>query len=92
MSAVRERLPEVSIPTVPKGGLHLWVELPEGTDDALVAVEAERAGAVVSPGRHWFPAESTGTFLRLSYAGADSETLARGVGILARVLGADAPV
>ena len=88
VSAVRARLPEVSIPAVPEGGLHLWVELPEGTDDALVAAEAERGGAVVSPGRHWFPAEPTGPFLRLSYVGADPETLVRGVEILKGVLGA----
>ena len=86
VSTVRKRLPEVRIPAVPEGGLHLWVELPKGTDDALVVTEAERTGAVVSPGRHWFPAEPTGAFLRLSYVGADSETLVRGVEILRRVL------
>jgi DNA-binding transcriptional MocR family regulator len=86
LSAVRERLPGVGIPAVPAGGLHLWVELPEGADDALVAAEAGRAGAVVSPGRPWFPAEPTGPFLRLSYVGASPEGLARGVGILKGVL------
>jgi hypothetical protein len=44
----------------------------------------------VSPGRHWFPAEPTGPFLRLSYVGAGPGELARGVGILARVPGAGA--
>ena len=86
VSAVRGRLPGVSIPAVPGGGLHLWVGLPEGTDDALVAAEAGRAGAVVSPGGHWFPAEPTGPFLRLSYVGAGPEALARGVEILKGVL------
>jgi DNA-binding transcriptional MocR family regulator len=90
LSAVRERLPGVGIPAVPAGGLHLWLGLPEGADDALVAAEAGRAGAVVSPGRHWFPAEPTGPFLRLSYVGAGPEELARGVGILASVSGAGA--
>jgi DNA-binding transcriptional MocR family regulator len=89
-AAVRERLPGVRF-AVPAGGLHLWVRLPDGTDDALVAAEAGRAGAVVSPGRHWFPAEPTGPFLRLSYVGAGTEGLARGVEILARVLDAGAP-
>ena len=86
VAAVRGRLPRVELPVVPKGGLHLWAGLPEGADDALVAAEAGRAGAVVSPGRHWFPAEPTGPFLRLSYVGADPEGLVRGVGLLARVL------
>lgn len=86
VSALRERLPEVSGWTVPEGGLHLWVRLPEGSDDALVAAEAERSGVVVSPGRHWFPAEPTGPSLRLSYVGAESEALVRGVEILKGVL------
>lgn len=88
VSAVREQLSEVRIAFVPRGGLHLWVRLPEGINDAIVADEAGRAGAVVSPGRHWFPAEPTGAFLRLSHAGAESETLARGVEILKGVLDA----
>jgi DNA-binding transcriptional MocR family regulator len=86
VSALRERLPEVRIPVVPEGGLHLWVRLPEGSDDALVAAEAERSGVVVSPGRHWFPAEPTGPFLRLSHVGVGPEELARGVEILKGVL------
>ena len=90
VGAVRDRLPGVRFAVVPKGGLHLWVGLPDGTDDALVAAEAGRAGAVVSPGRHWFPAEPTAPFLRLSYVGAGAEELARGVAILARVPGAGA--
>ena len=91
IAAVRQRLPGVWFAGVPKGGLHLWIRLPGGTDDALVAAEAERTGTVVSPGRHWFPAEPTGPFLRLSYVGAGPEGLARGVEILARVLDAEAP-
>ena len=86
VAAVRVLLPRVALPVLPKGGLHLWAGLPEGADDALVAAEAGRAGAMVSPGRHWFPAEPTGPFLRLSYVGASPEMLARGVGILKGVL------
>jgi len=86
VAAVRGRLRGVRLPHVPEGGLHLWVGLPDGTDDALVAAEAGRTGAVVSPGRHWFPAEPTGPFLRLSHVGAGPETLARGVEILKGVL------
>jgi len=86
VAAVRGRLRGVRLPHVPEGGLHLWVGLPDGTDDALVAAEAGRTGAVVSPGRHWFPTEPTGPFLRLSHVGAGPETLARGVEILKGVL------
>jgi DNA-binding transcriptional MocR family regulator len=86
VAAVSRLLPRVGLADAPRGGLHLWVGLPEGTDDALVAEEAGRVGVVVSPGRHWFPAEPAGPFLRLSYAGAGREALVTGVETLARVL------
>jgi DNA-binding transcriptional MocR family regulator len=84
---VRERLPGTGLALVPRGGLHLWVRLPDDLDDVAVASEALRAGVVVSPGRRWFPAEPAGPFLRLSYVGAEVETLAEGVSVLARILG-----
>lgn len=90
VEAVCRDIPQARLASVPQGGLHLWLELPEGTDDAEVAREAARAGVLVSPGRHWFPAEPTGSFLRLSYAGADAGVLSEGVSLLARVLDSSA--
>ena len=58
-----------------------------GRAPPIASAEAGRAGAVVSPGRHWFPAEPTGPFLRLSYVGAGAGDIVRGMEILADVLG-----
>lgn len=72
---------------LPRGGLHLWTVLPDGTDDVALAEAALRAGVLVSPGRHYFPAEPAGPRLRLSHASAAGETeLADGVIRLARAL------
>ncbi|RFU40275.1 PLP-dependent aminotransferase family protein [Actinomadura logoneensis] len=71
----------------PDGGMHLWLRLPDGTDDEALAREALLAGVLVAAGRPFFPAEPPGPFLRLSYGVAASEAeLAEGVRRLASVL------
>jgi DNA-binding transcriptional MocR family regulator len=41
---------------------------------------------IISPGRRWFPAEPTGSFLRVSYGCADGPELTRAVEVLARLV------
>lgn len=91
VASVRERLPMARLTLVPDGGLHVWVRLPDELDDGLVAESALRAGVMVSAGRRWFPAEPTGSFLRLSYVGAEPGVLTEGVHLLNRVLEAQTP-
>jgi DNA-binding transcriptional MocR family regulator len=55
--------------TVPSGGLHLWLRLPDGSDEPTITAEAMARELVVYPGRPWFAAEPTGQYLRLSFGG-----------------------
>lgn len=55
---------------LPKGGLNLWVQLPDGTDTAALAARTRQEGVLVAPGSDWFPTESPGSYLRLNYAAA----------------------
>jgi DNA-binding transcriptional MocR family regulator len=72
---------------VPRGGLHLWVGLPPGTDDLALAEAALRSGVLVSAGSRYFPAEPAGPRARLSYGAAAGEAeLAEGVARLAGLL------
>lgn len=89
VAATRRQLGTASVTAVPSGGIHLWVRLPDAADSEDVARRAGAAGVVVSPGRRWFPAEPTGSFLRVSYACAAEADLERAVAVLGRV--ADAP-
>ena len=72
-AALRERLGAECLPQVPEGGLHLWVRLPEGVSDLEVEQRAAAIGILVSAGRHWYPAEPSAAFLRLSFAAAKPE-------------------
>lgn len=86
VEVVRRDLPQASLSLVPSGGLHLWLKLPDEVDDVLLAEELRREGVLVSAGRHWFPAEPPGSFLRISYAGAEIAVLSEGIAVLGRVL------
>jgi DNA-binding transcriptional MocR family regulator len=83
VAALGEHLPEWHVAGVPRGGLHVWVRLPDGSDDVALTARAAAAGVVVSPGRPWFAAEPPAAFLRLTYAGAPPAELAEGVRRLA---------
>ncbi|MFE5740862.1 aminotransferase-like domain-containing protein [Streptomyces celluloflavus] len=55
---------------VPQGGFHLWLRLPDGTDEAALTGAALHAGVAVAAGRPYFPAEPPAPHLRLSFASA----------------------
>ncbi|MEU6456080.1 PLP-dependent aminotransferase family protein [Streptomyces sp. NPDC047065] len=79
-SALRLRLPEVSLPHIPSGGYHLWLRLPDGTDEVALTAAALRAGVAITPGRPYFSAEPPAAHLRLSFAAvAGAGEIAEGV-------------
>lgn len=86
VAAVQQHLGPDALDHVPGGGLHLWVRLPDGTDEQAVVAAAAREGVVVSGGRPSFAAEPVGPHLRLTFGGAAPERLAEGVRRLATVL------
>ena len=79
LGALARHAPSASQQCVPKGGFNLWLELPEGTDESGLVLEMGRAGVQISGGRGFFPAEPTGSFLRLSYASSDESAIQEGV-------------
>lgn len=85
--ALRKELGSSSLVRPPAGGLHLWVRLPDGVSDLDVAERAARAGILVSPGRHWFPAEPPAPHIRLSFAALPPEQAKPTIGRLAALLG-----
>ena len=89
-TALERHLPQVVPQSVPRGGMHLWVRLPDGADDVAVATAAAAEGVIVFPGRPWFAAEPPGPHLRLTFAAAPPEQMDEAVRRLARALTAAA--
>ncbi|MEV4451505.1 PLP-dependent aminotransferase family protein [Streptomyces mirabilis] len=66
-AALRRTLPELALPHIPSGGYHLWLRLPDGTDESALVFAALREGVAVAPGRPYFSAEPPAGHLRLSF-------------------------
>lgn len=67
-AGLRLHLPELSLPHIPSGGYHLWLRLPDGTDEPALTSAALRTGVAITPGRPYFSAEPSAGHLRLSFA------------------------
>ncbi|MET8075984.1 PLP-dependent aminotransferase family protein [Streptomyces sp. NPDC005303] len=79
-TALRGHLPELALPHIPSGGYHLWLRLPDGTDESALTTVALRAGVAITPGRPYFSAEPPAGHLRLSFAAvAGTGEIAEGV-------------
>jgi DNA-binding transcriptional MocR family regulator len=86
ITSLTAALPELEITTRPRGGMHLWVRLPDGLDERQVAAAALAEGVAVTAGSAWFPAEASGNYLRLTYGETSTELLPEGVARLARAI------
>jgi len=70
----------------PKGGIFLWVKLPDVVDTQRLAQVALAEGLAINPGAEWSTSKERGnTRLRLCFANPDSETIRRGVATLAQI-------
>jgi DNA-binding transcriptional MocR family regulator len=54
--------------TMPRGGLFLWVELPDGLDAAIVARRAMAQGVVLAPGNVFSVGRTADRFMRFNVA------------------------
>ena len=89
VDAIQEFLPGIELPILPRGGLHLWVRLPNQIDEAQLVQRAQQAGVLLSRGRNWFPADAPGPHLRLTYAATHPEAIREGIRRLATAIGSD---
>ena len=70
----------------PKGGIFLWVKLPDGVDTASLYQSALAAGVAINPGAEWSLNKAHGrSRLRLCFASPTHEEIHQGVAALAEV-------
>jgi 2-aminoadipate transaminase len=72
--------------TAPKGGIFLWIKLPDEVDTQKLFQAAAAEGVAINPGPEWSseaaPARSS---LRLCFANPSAETIREGVAKLAEI-------
>jgi 2-aminoadipate transaminase len=70
----------------PKGGIFLWIKLPDTVDVRKLVKPAAEAGIVFNPGPEWaVSADNSSNCLRLCFAMPSKETIREGVAEFARV-------
>jgi DNA-binding transcriptional MocR family regulator len=78
--------PQVHLTALPRGGLNLWVRLPDTMDLPAFIQECETSNVLVAAGNDWFPAEPTAPYIRLNYAGPNPSAYPEAARIIGRVL------
>jgi len=86
LDAIQKTFPEKVKYTVPKGGLFIWVTLPENKDArVLLSRAAERKVAFV-PGGAFYPSGAKNNEFRLNFSNMEDEKIIRGISILGELL------
>ncbi|MFD1202588.1 PLP-dependent aminotransferase family protein [Leucobacter albus] len=83
LDTLRATLPGVRVPSIPRGGLHLWARLPAGSDPTAIAAAAAANGVIVGDGQHFFVDEPPAPFLRFSFGSATQAEMVEGLRRLA---------
>lgn len=86
IEGLKEHVPDAHLDHVPRGGLNLWVRLPDGTDLEQLDRDCEAAGVLIVPGTDWFPAEAAGSFIRLNFSGPDPQRFPEAASIIGAAL------
>ena len=85
LEACEKYLPAGAKYTRPRGGMSLWIELPDSLDAAELLPRAEREGVTYLPGRYFAVSRPQPNGLRISFAGMTPEEIRSGLAILGRI-------
>ncbi len=85
LEACEQYLPAGAKYTRPRGGMSLWIELPESLDAGELLPRAEREGVTYLPGRYFAVTRPQPNCLRISFAGMTPEEIRSGLAVLGRI-------
>jgi 2-aminoadipate transaminase len=85
VAACEKFLPTEARFTRPRGGMSLWIRLPEPLDAGELLPRAEREGVTYLPGKYFAVTRSQSSCLRISFAGMAPEQIRSGIAVLGRI-------
>jgi 2-aminoadipate transaminase len=86
MEALNEQFGTAAEFDEPKGGIFLWVKLPDNVDTMKLYQPALKAGVAINPGPEWSTdAAHSKSRMRLCFAGPTHDEIRQGVAVLAEV-------
>ena len=86
LRALQRHMPEGATWTVPKGGLFVWLRLPEQVDASVLLDRALKEGIAFVPGAAFYFADGGRNAARLSYSLPSEEAIADGIARLAALM------
>ncbi|MEJ3958872.1 PLP-dependent aminotransferase family protein [Brachymonas sp. G13] len=86
LDALRRHMPEGVTWNVPRGGMFLWLRLPEGLDSTHMLPLAVQHGVAYVPGAAFYENNADVRTMRLSFVTASAEEIDRGIAQLARTV------
>lgn len=86
MRSIEAHMPSCVRVAAPRGGLSIWLTLPEGLSARKIADEARRREVLVTEGAAFFPRRAADRYLRISFATATEREIASGVRILGKLI------
>lgn len=89
--ALARHLPQLKY-VPPGGGLHCWLQLPEGISGDALHRRCLREEVLITPGSYFAPSGLYNRFIRLSYAAVTEDQIEQGIKIMGRIVAeADTP-
>lgn len=87
LAAIQQYLPSDTLVDPPKGGLFVWLEMPDGISTSQLLPLALEEGVVYAPGTRFFPDPARGDrYLRLNFATQTPDEIQEGIRRLARAI------
>lgn len=86
INTIKEEFPDGVKYYYPKGGMFVWVELPEHINTRLLFEEAVAKGVAFVAGGSFYPAEDVESSMRLNYSMMTEDNIVKGIKILGELL------
>jgi len=85
LEACEKYLPAEAKFTRPRGGMSLWIRLPQPLDAGELLPRAEREGVTYLPGKYFAVSRQEPNSLRISFAGMAPDQIRSGMAVLGRI-------
>lgn len=81
-----EKIPELEVMNIPKGGFFLWVKLPQDIDGEYLYYRCKLEGVSILPGTIFYNNKKTCNKIRLSFLTNSEEEIRRGIEIMKKII------
>ena len=82
LNSIQTYFPKETQYSLPKGGMFVWVELPEHLDARILLEQTLKKGVAFVPGSAFYPNGGGNNTLRLNFTNTDSYKITKGIRVI----------